>query len=384
MLAIRFFSRSTYFLLFLILTFFILIQGQQIFIPLVFSIIFAFIALPLCNKFEQFKFPRWLAVSLSVILIAITVIGVIIFLSYQISQFSDDLPMIKAKLNEKVLEFQKYIKVQFGYSVKDQNKWFDQQINTSSNGSSNYLMNLFSATSQFIANATLIPIMVFFMLLYRSRFTTFIRLIDKQYHFHSLAVINEIGKISQFYLKGLFLNILILSVLKSIGFMVLKVEHAILFSIIASLLSIIPYIGVLLGTLIPMMMVLVTQDNSWAIPGIFGVTVAVQFLNNNFIYPKVVGSSVKINPLSSLIALLVGNLIWGTTGMILALPVAGMLKVIMDNIKWTEPYGYLMGDEEKLIHKSINFTKENISALRQIILERSGSAEAKLKNENRQ
>ncbi len=367
MIARRFFTQATFFLLFIILTAFMLIEGEAVFIPLTFSIIFAFIALPLSIKMENIRFPGWLAALISVIFIALIVGSLITFLSVQVSQFSDDVPMIKAKLNERTLELQQYIRKQSGYTVKEQNKWLDEQMNSTENSTGSYLMSFFSATTGFIANATLIPIMVFFMLLYRNRFKTFLTLIDANYHFHTFAVIREIGKVSQLYLRGLFIDVLILTVLNAIGFMVLGVDHAILFALLAAILNIIPYIGVIVGGLFPVMMVLVTQDNSWIALGVLGVTVVVQFLDNNFIYPKVVGSSVSINPLVSILALIVGNLIWGTAGMILALPLAGMLKVVMDNIKCTRPYGYLMGEEETCEHKTINFSKEGIGALRHLI-----------------
>jgi predicted PurR-regulated permease PerM len=367
MIAKRFFTQSTFFLLFIILTVFLLIQAEAVFIPMTFSIIFAFIALPLSIKMENIRFPSWLAALVSVIFIALIVGSLITFLSIQVSQFSDDMPMIKAKLNERTLELQQYIRKQSGYTVKEQNKWLDDQMNSTENSTGSYIMSFFSATTGFIANATLIPIMVFFMLLYRNRFKTFLTLIDANYHFHTFAVIREIGKVSQLYLRGLFIDVLILTILNAIGFMTLGVDHAVLFALLAAILNIIPYIGVIVGGLFPVMMVLVTQDNSWIALGVLGVTVVVQFLDNNFIYPKVVGSSVSINPLVSILALIVGNLIWGTAGMILALPLAGMLKVVMDNIKCVRPYGYLMGEEEKCEHKTINFNKESIGALRHLV-----------------
>ena len=377
MVARRFFTRSTYFLLFSVLAIFILIQGQQVFVPLTFSIIFAFIALPLSIKMEKMKFPRWLGVLLSVVFIASIVTGLIVFISYQVSYFADDLPMIKAKLNEKTLELQQYIRKHSGYSVKEQNKWIDQQISSSDNSAGSYLMSFFSATTTFIANAILIPIMVFFMLLYRNRFKVFLKHVDTHHHAKSLMVVNEVGKVSQLYLKGLFLDVLILSVLNSIGFLFLGVDHAILFGIIAAVLNIIPYIGVIIGGLFPMVMVFVTQDNSWTALGVLGVTCAVQFIDNNFIYPKVVGSSVSINPLVSIITLIVGNLIWGTTGMILALPLAGMLKVVMDNVDCLRPYGYLIGEEEDFKDNSLSFNEIDAPAPSDIISCEPALAEAK-------
>ena len=370
MTVMPFFTRCTYFLLCFILLIFVLMQGEQLFIPLTFSVIFAFIALPMSDRMENLKFPRWLAAMLSIIFIALIVVGFIVFFSYQVSQFADDLPMIKAKLNEKILDVQKYIRQNMGYSVTEQNKWINKQLDSNDNSTGSYLMGFFATTTQLLANATLIPIMVFFLLLYRDRFKTFVTLIDQGYHTEVLSVISQVGKVSQMYLKGLFFDIVILSALNAIGFMFFKVQYAILFAILAAVLNIIPYIGVIIGGIIPMVIVLVTQDNSLAALGVLAVTVVVQFIDNNIIYPKIVGSSVSINPLMSIIVLIIGNFIWGTTGMILALPLAGMLKVVLDSVEWLRPYGYLMGEEEKIERPSRFLTKEKMASLRQALLGR--------------
>ena len=354
-------TKAAHFLLFIVLIFFLLIEGQPIFIPLTFSIVFAFISLPLSKRMEKLKCPRWLAGMLSVFLISSFVLAFILFMSYQMSHFADDLPMIKGKLNEKILSLQQYVRRQSGYSITEQNKWIDEQMSASGSGLSSYFTSFFSATTLFFTNATIIPIMVFFMLLYRARFSTFLMLLDSEYHLRLLSVTKEIGKVSQLYLKGLFIDIVILSVLKSIGFIVFNVEHAILFAIFASVLNIIPYFGVVIGGLIPMMMVMVTQDDSWAVLGVLGVTIVVQFFNNNFIYPKIVGSSVSINPLVAMIALIVGNLVWGTTGMILALPLAGMLKVVLDNLEGMRPYSYLMSEDKINLYDKVAIQAEESS-----------------------
>lgn len=352
MITKTFLTQATFVLLFTIICAILLIEAKDVFIPLTFSLIFAFIVLPLSNFMEKKKFPRWLSTTISVIFLAVVLSSIILILSYQITRFADDMPMLKGKLNEKSLEFQQYIKKQWGYSVKEQNKWIDQQKDASKDNAGNYLMDFFSATTGFIANMTLIPIMVFFLLLYRKRFKIFLNLIDEQYDFHTFKMVKKIGIISQLYLKGLFFDVSILAVLNTIGFLILGVDHAILFGLIAAILNIIPYIGVIIGGLFPMIMVFVTQDSIWAVLGVLGVVTVVQFLDNNIIYPKVVGSSVSINPLMSIISLIIGNLIWGTTGMILALPLMGMLKVVMDHIDHLRPYGYLMGEEDEPIADS--------------------------------
>jgi predicted PurR-regulated permease PerM len=141
------------------------------------------------------------------------------------------------------------------------------------------------------------------------------------------------------------LDVLILAILNSTGFLLLGIKHAILFGVLAAMLNIIPYIGVMIGSILPILMALLTKDEIGYALGALGVCVFVQFLDNNFITPYVVGSSVSINPLTATIVLVASAIIWGISGMILCLPLAGMFKVIFDNIESLKPYGFLIGEE---------------------------------------
>jgi len=70
-----------------------------------------------------------------------------------------------------------------------------------------------------------------------------------------------------------------------------------------------------------------------------------QFIEGNFLTPTIVGSRVKINAMSAIIAIILGGILWGTSGMILFIPLLGICKVIFDNIDKMSPYAYLIGDD---------------------------------------
>ncbi len=352
-----FFSRASYFLLFLVLSGFVLSYGSMVLIPVTFSLLMAFIVLPIDKKMEKIGSPRWLGAFVGILFVSIVIGGIVGFLSYEVSSLAENMPTIKAKLADKFLEFQKYIRSNFGVTIREQNTWLDKQAKATSDSTGEYLMNFFTGTTTFITNLFLIPILAFFLLLYRDRFKTFLKLVDDKYHFHTCFIIGQAGKVSQQYLRGVAIDICILTVLNGIGFWMLGLEYALLFAIMAAILNIVPYIGVLVGSIFPIAMALITKDSAWYAMGALGVCVVVQFLDNNFIGPKVIGSSVSVNPLFSTIALLIGALIWGMSGMILAMPLAGMLKVIFDNIPWLQPYGYLMGEEENFQHRPLAFSR---------------------------
>jgi predicted PurR-regulated permease PerM len=246
-------------------------------------------------------------------------------------------------------------------SQEKQITWLKGKLADSAGSSPQLIMGIFSTTGTFIAMFALIPLYIFFLTYFREKYKKFIVLVAEEKNEMILDILKKISLVSRKYLKGVFLDVLILSVLGSVGYMLLGIKHAILFGVLAALLNIIPYIGVLLGSLLPIMMALITKDDVSYAFGALGVAVAVQFIDNNFISPYVIGSSVSINPLTAIIVLLMGAIIWGIAGMILSIPIAGMMKVAFDNIDSLKPYGYLIGEEVNFLEKRIFFKSKKLN-----------------------
>lgn len=362
-----FYEKAAYFSLFLLLTGFLLQYGSSIFIPLAFSFILAFLVLPISNSLEKIKFPRWLASLIGVLLIGLVIVFVIVLLGYELTSLMDNSSIYAAKLNEKFQLLQTYIKQEWGISKSQQNVWIDKQIQSTGQSSGTYLMGIFGTTTTLAINGFLVFILTYFLLAERDRFKSFLKQVDVKYHYHTFDLINKIGMVSQAYLKGLFIDTIILTVLNFLGYAYFGLDYALLFAVLAAVLNIIPYIGGVVGSLFPVVMALVTMDSPWSALGILGVGMFVQFLDNNFIGPKVIGSSVSINPLFSTLALLAGSLIWGVSGMLLAMPLAGMLKVYFDNTPTLQPYGYLIGEEDKYGHHSLRLKADINDKVKKIV-----------------
>jgi len=133
------------------------------------------------------------------------------------------------------------------------------------------------------------------------------------------------------------------AVLNSSALLILGIQYAILLGIIGALLNVIPYIGGLIAITLPMLVALATKEPVYAL-FVFGAYVAVQFIDNNFIVPRIVASKVKINALMSIIVVLLGGALWGVAGMFLAIPLTAIIKVILDRIEPLKPFGFLLGD----------------------------------------
>jgi predicted PurR-regulated permease PerM len=159
-------------------------------------------------------------------------------------------------------------------------------------------------------------------------------------------ITTQISQVTQQYLSGVIIVVMILAVLNSIGLLIIGIKQAIFFGSLAGLLNIIPYIGVLIGSLLPIIVALLTKDSFGPAIAVAAVFAFNQFLENNFLTPNIVGGKVKVNPLATIMALLIGGYLWGVAGMILFIPFLGIAKIIFDNIEGLQPYGYLIGDED--------------------------------------
>jgi predicted PurR-regulated permease PerM len=128
------------------------------------------------------------------------------------------------------------------------------------------------------------------------------------------------------------------------GLMIMGVPYAVFFGIFASVLTIIPYIGILIGAALPALFTLVQTGSLVQALIVVGIFAFVQFLEGNFITPNITGSKVSINPFAAVVALIVGGEIWGAAGMILSIPIIAILKVLFDATESLEPFGFLLGD----------------------------------------
>ncbi|TAH24880.1 MAG: AI-2E family transporter [Cytophagales bacterium] len=323
--------------------------AQDILKPIAIALFFTFLLSPISRWLRKKRFSKWFAILLSIVLAIIVIIALFYFFVYQLYSFQEDLPELQKNLEGRIHDLQVYIAKNTSFSRREQTAWFNDKLVLIGQDASTYILNVFSSTGAFLADFFLIPIYVFFMTYYQERFILVIASISKAANQRKIKfIVAKVAMVSQQYIKGMLIDIIILALLNSFGFMILGLEHAILFGTLAAFLNIVPYIGVIVGSIFPILIALLTKDSIWYPIGVLGVCVFVQFLDNNFITPKVVGSSVSINPLAATLVLIIGAALWGVLGMILSIPVTGMIKVLLDNVNSLKPYGYLLGEEEKM------------------------------------
>ncbi len=185
------------------------------------------------------------------------------------------------------------------------------------------------------------------------------------------TVLTKIYEVVHSYLKGLVMVTFIVGSLNTIGLLALGIDYAIFFGFLAAALLVIPFIGILIGSILPIIMALITKDSPMYAVGVAGVFIFVQFLEGNFITPQVVGSKISINGLVAIIALLLGSALWGIAGMALSLPTVAILKVLFDSITDLKPFGFLLGepDHNRILEEKKKKMREFVPELVETISE---------------
>jgi len=324
--------------------------GSNILFPLVMALLLAVLLRPFVHFLNtKLHFPHFIAILVALLLAIGVIAALILFMSTQVREFMTDLPAIKQNLLEHLHQIQKWVSETFGLSYLEQEVYIEntvansQVISTSSFGS---LVNV-------IMYLVLIPIYTFLILTYRSLLLGFLLKLVPQKDIASLQqILIQVKTVIRSYINGLLVEVLIVALLTSIGLWIVGVDYFIFLGVMTAFLNLIPYIGIIFACAISAFIALIGSTDLSVMFGVILVNIIVQFIDNNILIPKVVGSKVSINALASMVGVIVGGSLAGIAGMFLAIPIIAIIKVIFDHIPSMHAYGYLMGDD---IPKSINW-----------------------------
>lgn len=326
----------------------ILFFAKKVLVPLTFAVFFAMLFTPLCNWLELKGWKRALT-SLTAILITLAVTaGIVLMIFWQGKNMAEKFPEMKEKAQKMIQQGKSYVNQHFGVTEKKQEQMVDKQMKSASQSSGATIKKLLGGFSDFITAAVLVILFMFLLLYQREKYEAFfLKLCSDQPVEEAHEIINRICKVSQQYLRGRLLSIAIFTACFTTGFLIIGLENAFLLAFIAAVLTIIPYIGSIIGGLFPFAVALVTNDNINVALGALAVIGIVQVIDNYFIEPYIIGGEVSISAFFTILILFVGGLLWGVAGMILFIPLLGMVKIIFDSFPELAPYGFLIGDQKK-------------------------------------
>lgn len=339
-------TRSIKILLFLFLFIAGLVYARPFLVPLTFAVIVAMLFLPLCSWLETKGIPRVFAILICIIILLGSITGVIWLLYWQVSGLAENAGKIQENLAKRLEQARRFISSSLGISKKRQEELIKD--GQSSGTISHTVSSLVSGLGVLLTDFILFLVYLFLLLYYRVFLKRFLLMwVPQKDRERTSDIIKNCRHVAQQYLGGLAIMIACLWVMYSIGFALVGVKSPIFFAILCGLLEIVPFVGNLTGNLITMLMVIAQGGNFSMILGILLTYGTIQFLQTYLLEPLVVGAEVNINPLFTIIGLVLGEMVWGIPGMVLAIPVMGITKIVCDNVEALRPFGYLLGRERK-------------------------------------
>ncbi len=323
----------------------ILSVTQEIIVPIIYATIIAIVLRPMVDLLCRKGFNRTIAITTTVVTLVLITLFVVALLSVQIVEFSDSFPKLIQNFNKLLDQSVLWVSQEFNISTGNINNWISKKNADFMTGTSDALGQTIINTGGVLIVLVLMPIYIFMILYYQPLLLAFIHDVFKS---NDQVKVNEVlsdtKKIIHSYLFGLLIEAFIIAILNSTALLIIGVDYAILLGIFGAIINVIPYIGGIMGALVPMMIALVSMPSPYSALFVLASSITIQFIDNNYVVPRVVASKVKINAFVSIIVVLMGSALWGVAGMFLSLPLTAIVKVIFDHIDSLKPWGRLLGD----------------------------------------
>ena len=341
-----FYTRLAMVLVSLIALFYIAVLGKSILAPLIFALLFAVLLLPLANFFEhKLRFPRSIAALVSVVMLVVALAAVLYVVGEQITNLADDWPQFKQQVLSSVNDLQAWISHKFHIRIKQQMTYVNTATSKLLETGSSVIGDVLVSFSSLLVFLVFILIDTFFLLYYRRLIIKFLVAVFREEN--SVLVYDIIAEIQtriRQYILGLLLEMVIVATASGLALWILGVEYALLLGLLIGLFNLIPYIGIACALVLSTVVTFASAGTAKLLLVICTI-LGIHLVDSNVLLPVIVGSKVRINALITILAVIVGENVWGITGTFLAIPVVAITKIVFDRIEPLKPWGMLLGDE---------------------------------------
>jgi predicted PurR-regulated permease PerM len=333
-------------LLGLAVLFLFVIYAANIVSPILLSFFLTILLYPLFKWLRRKKIPEMVAISIVLIVLLAGMALLVWFISSQFSRLIEDFPSLRANVTAHLERLSNWINSKTNFSTEKQLQLINEQSQKLVNFAGGYIGGVASSLTALFIFFGLVPIYIFLLLFYRNLLLRFVFMWFKhEDHAQVKDTLQEMQGIVKSYLGGLLIQIAYITILLGGILMIFGIKHALLIGILFAILNLIPYVGALIGNIIGVLLTLTSSDQLSDVLTVLITIAVVQFLDNNILMPKIVGSKIRINALTSIVAVIAGGTLAGISGMFLSLPVVAVLKVVFDRSNHLKQWGVLFGDE---------------------------------------
>jgi predicted PurR-regulated permease PerM len=321
--------------------------AKLILVVVLISILLAFVLAPIVDLQVRFQVPRGVGAFVAVALL-VGAGSLATYVSYsraldfmhELPKYKAEIQQLGAKVREQAEQIQKTTETVLPENPDDENT---VRVKQSSSWTDTLSRNA-SSVSELILSLTFIPFLVFFMLSWQDHVrSSTVMLFSMENRNSAYVMLGLIARMIRSFILGNFIIGVFLSVCSMAVFGLMGLPYFYFLGTISGFLSLIPYLGLLLAVLPPLVAGLGHLTTGTAlvyISTVFGF----HLLAMNVLYPKILGKRLQLNPLAVTLALLFWGWLWGAMGLILAVPITGAFKIICDHIDRLRPYGAWLGE----------------------------------------
>jgi len=321
--------------------------GDSLFVPLGYAFFLSIVLYPFCHFLEGKGFSRQLSIIIGLISIMILIGLMVLVFGIQLQHIIAEWPSIYAQLTDLFINIQAWLLDRFGISNEQVLKWLQESLNSSIGTSVSLVGTTLQSLIISLAIVALIPIYAFLLLFYRRRLVTMLLLLMPGKQEKNVIEVIRLSVRAYFrFIRGMAVVYAIVGTLNSIGLWLMGVPYAFLFGYLTAIMTFIPYVGIIVASVLPITYAWVTYGVIWYPIGVVALFTFVQYLEANIIFPWAVGQRLELNTLATLIVIVIGGIVWGASGMILFIPFAAILKLVADRMPGMEALAMFLGNSE--------------------------------------
>ena len=342
-----------------------LAMAKGVLAPIFLAVILAMVLTPVANYLESKGMKKGWAAFFSDLIFVLFVLGMLVAIGAEVQRVSSNWSSIQDRLMSLFEQINSFLQKHSSFSLENPfsqesgqqgggQQTSGQANNTGQAGASfqgtntkGFFSKALTWTFSSLTTLLLLVVYTFFMLLYRSKFKkAVLKFIPNSDQKNAKNVLSEILNDAQQYLFGHVILIIVLTVVYTIGFSIAGMQSAFTTALLAAVLTLVPYVGTMIGNIMALGIAFVTTGNLSAVWIVLATVSIGQFLESYFLEPFLVGKRMNVNPLFTLFSVTIGAAVWGIIGMIVFLPLFSFVKAIADHVSFLNPVGYAIGKED--------------------------------------
>lgn len=317
---------------------------QALVVPLLFALLLAILLDRLVKLLCRRGLHRIVAITMAVTLAMLSLGALGYFVATQAAHFTEALPQLKEKVVDTGKDLEQWVRQSTNVKPKQIDDAMDKVKENSMEQGGQIVGRTLATVGTLFGFLFLLPVFTFLIIYYKDLFHNFLlKLFSKGDREQVEDALVQTKAVVQSFLIGRMFETLILVAMNWAGLMLIGVKYALLLATLGALMNLVPYIGMIVATVITVVVAFALQDLNAAL-WVLALYSVIQFIDNQLLTPLVVGARVELNAFFSIVVVIAGGMLWGIPGMFLSIPIAAILKVVFDRVPTLEPWGYLLGD----------------------------------------